>query len=305
MSAKTPRPGGDCTAEQVTRPGALLTRVSGRATPRAQALKEFERAVAELRHRYKPVFWPLLLPEAEDQYRWRIQLECGCIRETYTHGKDAYPDEQSQIDPITRCRLPKGQYWCSSDHAVEKPYREIVEWVSKEVKTFPPDPDEPKYGIDPETWAIMRRVEPTTSAIWQVRLACDHYDCHVITAADWKPEDGPRIVSVERRDEMLRDFEECWATDEGQTCWPQEGTKRDHVRRMLDLRWPRPKPEQECHACTRAQKLTGYQRIGWLVPRPNLAPPPPTEREQIEAQLAEAEAEVRRLRHKLEDEPTN
>lgn len=189
------------------RRGSLLTRVPGRSTHRAQALKDFQEGIEELRRNYKPAFWPLFLPNAEDLYRWRIRLDCGCIRETYTRGKDVYPDEQSQIDPTTRCRLPKGQYWCPTAHAAKKPYREIVEWIDKDVKTFPPDAVEPENGLDAEIWAIVRRAEPRTSAVWRVRLACGHYDCHVITAVDWKPEEGPSLVSVDRRDEMLRDFE--------------------------------------------------------------------------------------------------
>lgn len=72
------------------------------------------------------------------------------------------------------------------------------------------------------------------------------------------------------------------------------------MRRMLDLRMPRPEPEQECAACVYAKNVTGYQRIGWLVPRSE--PARPTEREKVAVQLAKAEAEVRRLRRRLEDE---
>ncbi len=39
-------------------------------------------------------------------YRWRMQLECGCVHEVFTSGKDSYPDQHSDIDPFTRRRLP-------------------------------------------------------------------------------------------------------------------------------------------------------------------------------------------------------
>lgn len=72
---------------------------------------------------------------------------------------------------------------------------------------------------------------------------------------------------------------------------------------MLDLRCPRPEPEQECGACRRAKKITGYQRIGRLVPRNDKpARPVLTEREKVEAKLAKAEDEVRRLRRQLGDD---
>lgn len=86
--------------------GTLLTRIPGRARPRAQAVKEFEEATADLKKRYRREFWPLFVPEATKMYRWRMQLECGCVHEVFTSGKDSYPDQHSDIDPFTRRRLP-------------------------------------------------------------------------------------------------------------------------------------------------------------------------------------------------------
>ena len=88
---------------------------------------------------------------------------------------------------------------------------------------------------------------------------------------------------------------------EGHTGWPEEGPERNHVRKMLDLRWPRPAPEKDCYACRHAWRITGYQRIGWLVqrPEPTATPDPDAERKKVEATLAKAEAEVRRLRDEL------
>lgn len=282
----------------------MLTRVPGRARPRPQALKEFEDAVAELRRRYAPALAALLAPKAEDMYRWRVQLECGCVREVMTRGKDSYPDARSDVDPFTGCSLLPGEYWRGAGHATKtsKPYRDIVEWAHREVKDFPADPEEPEYGLDPETWAAIRHAGPHSSAFWLVKLECGHYRHHVVTDVDWKPEDGPRTVSRARRDEMRRDLEELWASEAGQAGWPEEGPERDHVRKMLDIWWPRPEPEQECYACARATKVTGYQRIGWLVPPAKPPATAPTEKERIRAQLVKAEAEVRQLRRKLEDE---
>lgn len=55
--------------DQVHAPGSLLTRVPGRARPQMEALREFEKGVAELRQQYEPTFWPLLIPEAKDMFR--------------------------------------------------------------------------------------------------------------------------------------------------------------------------------------------------------------------------------------------
>lgn len=89
-------------------------------------------------------------------------------------------------------------------------------------------------------------------------------------------------------------------------AWPAEGPEREHMRRMLDLRMPRPEPERDCSACAYAKKATGYQRIGWLVPRGKPAAQRQGARESTQAQLARAEAEVEveveRLKRRLEDE---
>lgn len=278
-------------------PRSLRTRVPGRARPRAEAMTEFEEGVADLRRRLDPALWPLFIPKAEDVFRWRIQLECGCVREIFTTGKDRFPDERSDRDPVTGCRLPDGEFWCR-DHHVAKPYREIAEWDERRVHEFPADPEEPQHGLDAETWAKIQRPEPHSSAFWRVKLSCGHYADVCVGDLDWKPEDGPRLVTKKRLAEIRRDFEEMWAS--GEPGWPNEGPERDHIRRMLDLGWPRPEPEHECFACTAAKRVTGYQRIGPLVPPPKPAAPPPTERERVEAQLARAEAEVQRLRKRLE-----
>ncbi|WP_026927132.1 hypothetical protein [Granulicoccus phenolivorans] len=285
----------DATAEPV---GSLLTRVPGRAQPRAQAVKEFEKAVAALKKRYRREFWPLFVPKAEDIYRWQIQLECGCVREVFTRGKDSYPDQHGDTDPFTERRLPAGEYWCSQ-HPVVRPYQDIVEWYEREIHEFPADPEEPQHDMSPEIWAVIRHSEPHSSASWRVQLACGHA-CRVATDLDFTPEGGPRLVSTVRRDEMRQELEDYWAA-EGPRAWPEEGPRRDHLRRMLDLGFPLPEPDRECWACAYAKNVTGYQRIGWLVPRTKTAAPP-TQREQLAAELAKAEAEVRRLRRKLEDE---
>jgi hypothetical protein len=278
-------------------------RVPGRARPQKQALREFEESAAMLRQRYDPVFWPLFVPDSKDAFRWRVQLECGCTHEVYTHGEDKYPDDRSYLDPITRCRLPAGEFWCTTDHGpTQKPYREIVEWVDRKITEFPADPEEPDYDwMDAEDWAIIRNPEPHSRAFWKTKLSCGHYG-QVCTDRDWKPEDGPKVVSKARIAEIRRDFEESWAAGEN-TGWPEKGPERDHVRKMIDLRWPRPEPQTDCFTCTYVRRITGYQRIGWLVSKTSPAPAssPSIDRKKVEARLAAAEAEVRRLREQLDN----
>lgn len=120
----------------------------------------------------------------------------------------------------TRRALPTGEYWRATDHGTVKPYREIVEWVDREGREFPPDPEEPAHGLDPETWAKIRHPEPHSSAIWFVKLSCGHFTRPVVDV-DWKPEDGPEHVPTKRLTKIRSDYEEHWAT-EGPTVGPEE-----------------------------------------------------------------------------------
>ena len=296
---------GDLRAEPAVASGALLVRVPGRARSRAQARKSFDESVAVMRQRYKPAFWPLFAPEAGDIYRWRVELECGCIHEVFTCGENDYPDEHSWTDLISDRKLPAGEYWCSNDHGVDgRAYRDIVEWCERHVTEFPPDPEESPYeGMDPETWGKIRQTEPHSphsSAVWRVKLSCGHFNDHVVTEVDWKPVDGPTLCTVQRTAVMRRELEAIWS-EEGHVGWPEEGIERDHLRKMLDLRWPLPEPEQDCFTCRYAMRMTGYQRIGWLVPRekPTETPDPEVERNKAKAKLAKLEAEARQLREQL------
>lgn len=111
-------------------PGTLFTRLPGHAQQQTQPLKGFEKSIEELKRRYKPVFCPILVPKAEDIHRGRVQLECGCIHEVFTRGKDDFPDARSWSDPITQRRLPAGEYWCTNGHGeAGRVYRDVVEWL--------------------------------------------------------------------------------------------------------------------------------------------------------------------------------
>lgn len=233
------------TAETSTyEPGNLVTRVLGRARSQAAAIRDFEAGVAELRKRYKPVLWPLFIPDGKDIHRWRVKLECGCVHEVFVHGETHFPDSRRE-DPMTQSPLPAGEFWCSSEHDdVPKVYRDIVEWIEPTIREFPADPEEPIYeGMDAETWAQVRHAEPHSSAFWRVKLSCGHFYDHVVTDIEWKPEDGSALTTPERALEIRRGLEELWVADSA--GWPEIGPERDHVVKMLEMRWPRPEPEQQ------------------------------------------------------------
>lgn len=292
------------TTDQRPAPGSLLTKVPGRARPQKQVLAEFNEQVTELRRRYKPEFWALFVPKAEDMYRWRVQLECGCTREVFTRGSDRFPDDGSDTDPFTGHRLPTGELWCTAEHGpVQKVYRDIVEWISSEVKEFPADPEEPQHGLDAGTWELLRYAEPHSSAFWTVKLSCGHVAARVGAEAGWKPEDGPRLVSEERAAEMRTEFVKYMANPRGDAWSEDDLALGNHWLRMVDQCWPQPEPEQDCRTCSYAKRIGGYQRIGWPVSKTPLAPSqkPAVDRKKVEAKLAAAEAEVQRLRKQLDE----
>lgn len=279
--------------------GALLTRLPGRARPRREVRAQFDEGLARARKRLPEALWPVLLRKPEETYRWRVRLDCGCVEETWTHGKDRYPDDVQHRDAFGHEWLPPAEMICHTDHEVLRPYREIVEWLDHEIREYPPDPEDDPYGVlDAETWARVRRTTPHQSARWTVKLSCGHHDDAVPTRVGWRPEDGPRRSTEERTAQMRQEFEEYWA--EHPDCDAHEEIERAHYRAMLDQRWPIPDPQRSCYMCTRARRITGYQRIGWLVPRPRPVPPPQTEREQLQARLEAAKAHTRQLQARLE-----
>ncbi|KIZ14885.1 hypothetical protein [Streptomyces natalensis] len=263
-------------------------------------MREFEEANAEFRDRLPPALGALLVPEAKECYRWRVQLDCGCINEVLTLGEECLPSDRQWRGP--ECEwLQKGQMLCVHDDAPPAPYRDIVEWGERRKRTFPADPAEPRDGIDPETWALIRHDEPHTSAFWKVKLACGHITDVIAPDLEWKPEEGPHRCSAKRVAEMTKEFEEFWASNPTGHA-PRE---HDHMRRMLSQGWPSPEPECLCYTCCYVHWIVADQRVGWLIPReaePERRQPqkPPT-RAGLERRLRQAEAEAARLRDQLVD----
>lgn len=278
-------------------PGALLKAVPGRARPRADVLAEFNEWVDAQRKRIKPGLWALFIPRLEDQFRWRVQLDCGCTPEVLTSGRDKFPDGRAYYDPIGQAYLPLGEMWCDTDHEAPTPYRDIVAWEDRTVHEFPADPVEDPYDIGEEVWAKIRHPEPHSAASWRVKLSCGHHGS-VSTDLNWKPEDGPTLASEARAQEMLEEFEEYWRGDPD--AWPAEGIERDRMRTRIEQRWPRPEPDRDCYTCSRVRRIVGYQRIGSLMPPPKQPKPATMKRSAIEARLKKAEAEAERLRRELE-----
>lgn len=227
---------------------------------------------------------------------WQVRLSCGCLQEVDTHGWDDYPDDHHYPNPANKFRLPLGELWCWTDHGVKPPYREIVEWIRRDVVELPGDPVEPPDGVDAEVWERVRETRPSLRAFWTVRLVCGHYASSVGSEVDWDCEDGPMYASTAYLKGLRRTFERHWAK-RGEAAWPEEGPERDHVRRMLDLGWPKPETEAECWSCVHVRLMVGYRAVRGPA---TSAPPSAGDRKRLAARLAAAEASVSRLRMRLE-----
>jgi hypothetical protein len=113
----------------------------------------------------------LLVPKPEDTYQWRIQLNCGCIRDVVTHG-DALERLLQRSDKYyhwhSEEQLPEGQWLCHDPKCPQHrltggPVRDIVEWRKRhdDLHCFEP------MEIDGETIG-----KPHDDAVWDVLLSC-------------------------------------------------------------------------------------------------------------------------------------
>lgn len=272
---------------------AVLRRLPGKARPREDVLREYRDLNAERRSRIPPPLWPFWAPHPDEYYRWRVQLDCGCITEVLTWGPDRRPDDTQWPDPVRGTRLPVRQMLCTHEDSSPAPYREIAAWGDRRELTFPADPAEPPDWADAETWAVLRHDEPHTSAFWTVTLSCGHVTEVAVSNLGWKPAEGPSRVSAGRLREMTTEFEEFWVEQPD----AQEPREREHMKRMLAEGWPSPSSEHLCFACPQARAIVACQRIGWLVPRPPEPKPPKSpSRAGLQQRLRQAEAQADELR---------
>jgi hypothetical protein len=151
-------------------------------------------------------------PDPEDIYRWRVQFNCGCVDEQLaTNDSVDRLLSHSHTDPLSRQRLPTGQFLCEKSAREHKgspePDQLVVGWLDREVKDFAPDPVEPPelWADDPEMWALVRRDTAHSSAFWTVILACGHVET-MVTDVGWVFGQRPHFVTGQRADEMAAEL---------------------------------------------------------------------------------------------------
>jgi len=295
--------------DQVALSSAVRRKLAGKSKPREEVLQAYEEANADRRSRIEQKFghgthvlWQFWAPNPDEMFRWRVELDCGCIHDDLSRSEDRPPHEARWLDPVNRVWLPAGQVWCVCDttRSAPKPYRRIAVWEERREETFPADPVElPDYLSSEEThvWAKIRHDEPHSTAFWRVTLSCGHVDDHAVTAIDWKPEDGPWRMAADSP--RLREMEQWWLSEE------RDSEERDpelweHYLRMIAEGWPIPQTEKDCFVCKHARRVVAYEPIGPLVPKPKLPKPPrKPSRESLERRLAQVQAEAEKLQEQL------
>lgn len=280
--------------------GPKIPGVSQSAT---KALKEFSEGQQQQRERVPNELrelWELRRPKAEDLFRWRVRLDCGCVKELLIHG-----DMRSPLDTVWPSSvliagdLPHGEIEHLHTGTTDS-YREIVEWGEHRVVDHPADPVEPPDYLsdDPGTWAEIRHPEPRTLAHWSVTLACGHHTEVSVKDLDWRPSNGSVVtLSDEQRHSQLAELDRKKA--EG--VFEGRNALYEHMRRLVVAGRPKPSPEQRCFTCGYAHRIVSCEPNGWLVPsapvkRPKAKAP---SRASLKKKLKEAEASARNLRKQL------
>jgi hypothetical protein len=237
------------------------------------------------------VLWPLLMPDLDTIYEWRVELDCGCVHQAFTGGNESRNPEKlltasdGYVHLDRTLKLPPGQRVCfCSPRPLHGPVRDIVEWVDRDSKV-----------IDPEPIIIGGRkrvaVEPFVS--WYVLLDCGHVET-VSTDPDWTPSDGvvPRGYKRPRR-ELERTFREIHVDEEHYLAYSL---------RLLDENWPEPAPFTNCNACRHSHYIVAYQAIGLVSPPPKPPRKPRVQKsreEILRGQVKRTERELARLRKEL------
>jgi hypothetical protein len=275
-------------------------KLPGKATPLQRVRREYEQAHDKAKEKVPQDEWPILwwygYPDPEELYRWRIQLDCGCVEEVTSVGDDSVPPDKTWRHRWRDVALAPGQYY--HRHEGERllgPYRPITHWMSSKEHVEQPDPPEPPDWLadSPELWEQIRHREIRVYAKWTVRLDCGHLGS-TLTEPGWRPGSEPR-TDADRAETLRGEI----VADDLFSTQPEE---QAHWLRMIELNLPSPRPEIGCSDCEGVHAIVSYERVGWLVPPPALPKPrqprprTPTREELLQKRINELEAENARLK---------
>ncbi|MDP7735130.1 hypothetical protein [Mycobacterium paragordonae] len=302
---------------------------------------------ADLRHRNNlagpltSLLFELYYPEPEKTYQWRIQLDCGCVRDVLTHHRA----DDNAADKVERLGELTDRYYFGLVKPSEREIRESKDRANKqtedEVHAEPKGIDLPAEPERPGVYGKAR--------LQQGHLLCQHPDCPryrpyggpVRDITEWVRLRDNRFVNqpMEIDGEIIgvaRDYEvwdvvlscghfEQERTEPGWT--PEDGPARrknpkrlpldrvleevakgdpdqeDYWRRMYAENHPEPAPFTRCHTCAQLRTIVAYQRVGWLAGKKTPVRPTPTPREALERRLLKLESQAVQLREQLDNLP--
>lgn len=81
-------------------------KLPGKPRPRTEVLSDYQAQRGRVRPEVR-VLRDLLIPPPEEMFRWRVQLDCGCIHERLSCRDQIHPAEWQENDAVTQRRLPK------------------------------------------------------------------------------------------------------------------------------------------------------------------------------------------------------
>ncbi|WP_280428173.1 hypothetical protein [Nocardia brasiliensis] len=268
-----------------------------------KALKEFNESQQQQRDRVPTNLlevWELRKPKAEDLCRWRVRLDCGCVKELLIHGDMSSPlDTVWLSSALIDGDLPPGEIEHLHEGAIDS-YREIVDWGEYRIVVHPADPVEPPDYLsdDPEYWAKIRHSEARTLAHWSVTLACGHHTEVSVKDLDWRPSNGPVVtLSDAQQQSRLAKLDR----PEAEKAFDGMRAHYEHMRRMVVAGLPEPSPEQSCDTCRYAHQIVSCEPNGWLVPSAPIKKPKAKtpSRATLKRKLKEAETAASNLRKQL------
>jgi hypothetical protein len=238
----------------------------------------------------KAVLWDFFRPDIHTIFEWRIELDCGCVRQAVTGGDDSKNPElllaasAGYVYLDSSVKLPPGQRVCfCRPRPRHGPVRDIVEWVDRNSKVVVPEP----MVID------GKEIGSSPFVTWYVLLDCGHVET-TASDPDWTPKDGFALRGHNRpREEIERDFREIYADDENYLAY---------MLRRNDENWPEPAPFTNCNACSYSRYVVAYRPVGLISPppKPPRKPRPKRSREEIlRDQVKRTERELARLRLEL------
>ncbi|AGB21675.1 hypothetical protein Mycsm_01258 [Mycobacterium sp. JS623] len=322
---------------------ALVQRkLPGTPIPRDQLIAQWE----DLRRRNSvkgPVasfLFDVHYSEPEKTYQWRIQLDCGCVRDALTrHHTDKPADKVERLGELTQTyyfghvkpseREIRDAEERANTHAVEAARAKVVG------TDLPAKPEQP---------GIYGKARLQDGQFMCHNPKCTKYRSHggpVRDIVDWVRLRDNLYVSeqLEIDDETIRGAREYAVWDVVLSCghfeqehtapgWnPKDGPahrnndKRrplDEVlevlakgdpdeeaywRRMYAEKHPDPAPFTRCHACACIRTITAYQRVGWLANKRAVPKPTPPPRKTLERRLRKLETEAAELREQIEGLP--